>query len=303
MYDVVIIGAGPAGLTACLYALRSRLNVLLVEKMQVGGGLGYIEKLENYPGFPEGINGLEFAGAIQNQLKKYDFKFTQKEIKSIKQDSDLLFNLDAEGENIITKAVIIATGATPKKLGIPGEERFAGKGVSYCAVCDAPFFKDKEIVVIGGGNTALEESLYLTKFASRVTIVHRRNAFRADKIVQERVHKNEKIELVLDAVCDEIQGETFVAGTKLKFKDGREKLIPCSGVFIFAGMKPETGFLEGLLEVDESGQIITDEKMQSSVKGVFVCGDCRRVPLRQVITACGEGAIAAYSAGKYIEEF
>ncbi|MCP4649397.1 MAG: thioredoxin-disulfide reductase [PVC group bacterium] len=300
MFDMVIIGAGPAGLTACLYALRSRLDVLMVDKMQIGGGLGYIQNLENYPGFPDGISGLKLADDILAQLRSYEFKFLPINVSQI-SGADKSWQLEASGEKIITKSTIVAIGAEPKKLGVPGEETFIGKGVSYCAVCDALFFREKNVVVVGGGNAALEEAMYLTKFASSVTIVHRRDKFRADEVLQERVRDNSKIKFEMNAVCEEVVGAQTVNAVNIKYKDGTQKQIVCDGVFIFIGTSPKTGFLPDVVKKDPDGYILTDENMKTSAEGIYACGDCRVTSLRQVVTACGEGAVAAYSAQKYLD--
>ena len=301
-YDVIIIGAGPAGLTACLYCLRARLNVLLVDKLPIGGTLAYIKKIENFPGFPDGINGMDLADKITRQLKQHDFKFFQKQIKKIINLENGDWQIESENDVFQSRAVIVATGSSPRKLGVVGEDKLIGKGVSYCAICDAPFFQDKEVVVIGGGNTALEEALYLTKFASQVTLVHRRDAFRADKILQEKVLANGKIICIMSSVCIEINGYQKVESVLLKSTDLDMQKVACAGVFIFVGMIPETEFLLDSVKLDASGCVISGNDLSSSAPGIFACGDCRNVPLRQVITACGEGAVAAFSAGKYIEK-
>ena len=303
MFDLIIVGAGPAGLTACLYALRFRLNVLIVDKMQIGGYLNYIDTLENYPGFPGGITGAKLTEQITEQLKHYDFQFLQAQVEGITENSKGQWEIKTAKEKFITKTVIICAGTVPGKLGIPGEEQFLGKGVSYCAMCDAPFFKDKEIIVIGGGNTALEEALYLSKFASKVTIVHRRMVFRGDAIFVEKAKQNGKIEFIMDSVCVQICGSENVEGVKIKDSTGKIRDLNASGVFLFVGMNPQTGFLRGLVDMDEAGYISADEKLTTTAKGIFVAGDCRKNSLRQVISACGEGAKAAYSAHKLLEKY
>ncbi|MBU1087452.1 MAG: thioredoxin-disulfide reductase [Candidatus Omnitrophica bacterium] len=300
IYDLIIIGAGPAGLTACLYALRSRLNVLLIDKAMPGGYLGQILELENYPGF-EMISGFELAERMVKQLEKYAYQFKQFDVEKIEKQNDFWTVING-GEKLITKTLIIATGSSPRKLGIEGEAEFVGKGVSYCGVCDAPFFRDKEVVVIGGGNTALEEAIYLTKFVSKVTIVHRREGLRADKILEDRARENKKIQFILNAVCVKISGASIVEQIIIKdVNTGRQQDLKIQGVFVFAGMNPRTEFLNNLLETDKAGNIISDKNLAASQPGVFVCGDCTDITLRQVITACGQGAIAAYSVNKYLE--
>ncbi len=302
-YDLVIIGAGPAGLTACLYALRSRLKTLMLDKMQMGGYLSYIGSLENYPGFPEAISGKELGERIVKQLEKYGREFRLKEVRKIEAVGEQ-WRVNAEGEEISAKTVIIATGSRPRGLNIPGEKEFLGKGVSTCAICDAPFFRDKEIFVIGGGNTALEESLYLSEFAAKVNIVHRRDELRADRILQERARANQKISFLLSSECVEILGENVVRAVKIRDKkSGQVSEYQCKGVFLFTGMLPQTDFLSPDINRDAVGYIITDVAMMTSAKGIFAAGDCRQGSLRQVVSACGEGAHAAYSVKRYLENY
>ncbi len=303
MFDVIIVGAGPAGLTACLYALRFRLKVLVVDKMQIGGYLNYIDILENYPGFAEGISGIKLTEQITEQLKHYDFQFMQAQVEGISENANGQWELKTAKETLISKTVIICTGTVPRKLGIPGEKEFVGKGVSYCAMCDAPFFRNKEIVVIGGGNTALEEALYLSKFASKVTIVHRRMRFRGDEIFVEKAKQNEKIDFIMESVCTQIHGSGTVEGVSIKDSSGNIKQVSANGVFLFVGMAPQTELLKGLAEMDQAGYIITDENLAATAKGIFVAGDCRKNSLRQVINACGEGAKAAYSVHKLLAKY
>ncbi|MFH1061288.1 MAG: thioredoxin-disulfide reductase [Candidatus Omnitrophota bacterium] len=300
IFDLIIIGAGPAGLTACLYALRSRLNVLLIDKTAPGGYLGQIIDLENYPGF-ELISGFELAENILKQLKKYDYQYKQLAAEKIKKVDDL-WNVISADQVLVAKTLIIATGSSSRKLGVEGEQEFIGKGVSYCGVCDAPFFRDKDVVVIGGGNTALEEAIYLTKFANKVRIVHRRQGLRADKVLEDKARANKKIEFILNAVCTKISGKNTVEQINIQdVNTKKQETLQTQGVFVFVGMNPETEFLNDLLEKDESGYIRTNKDLSTSEMGIFVCGDCGDIPLRQVITACGQGAIAAHSASKYLE--
>ncbi len=301
-YDLVIIGAGPAGLTACLYALRSSLTTLLVDKMQIGGGLAYIEKLENYPGFPSGVSGMELIDKISAQLKNYAFNYSEEEIKTLKADNGLWKIIGLEKE-FSSKAVIIASGSIPKEAGVKGEEKFKGKGVSYCAVCDAPLFKEKTVVIIGGGNSALQEAIFVSEFAKNVIIVHRKDIFRADSILQKKAKDNAKIKFMLSSHLEEIIGKDFVEAVSIKNAKGDTEELNCQGVFVFAGVRPNTNFVKGVVKTDEEGYIITDEKLESSARGVFACGDCRKRVLRQVITACAEGAISAYSSRNFVENF
>lgn len=299
-YDLVIIGAGPAGLTAGIYAARARMNVLLLEKTAPGGQILITDWIENYPGFPEGISGYDLSEKMKIQAESLGLKIESAEVHSL--------NLSGKAKEIIlqdraltTKSIIIASGASPKKLGI-GEEKFFGKGVSFCATCDGPFFKEKTVVAVGGGDTAVQESIFLTKFAKKVYLVHRRNELRAAKILQERALKNEKIEFVWDSVVTGVEGFFGLEGVKVKnLKTDEEKTISAKGCFIWVGILPNTSFLNDSVKTDEFGFILADAKMQTSVPGVFAAGDVRETPLRQIATAVGDAAIAAVSAEHYIE--
>lgn len=299
-YDLVIIGAGPAGLTAGIYAARARMNVLLLEKSVPGGQILITDWIENYPGFPEGISGYDLSEKMKIQAEDLGLKIETAEVHSL--------NLSGESKQILlkdrtitTKTLIIASGASPKKLGI-GEDKFFGKGVSFCATCDAPFFRDKTVVAVGGGDTAVQEAMFLTKFAKKVYLVHRRNELRAAKILQERVLNNEKIEMVWDSVVTGIEGFFSVEGVRIKnLKTSEEKTIKANGCFIWVGILPNTSFLNTSVETDAFGFILADAKMQTSVPGVYVAGDVRDTPLRQIATAVGDAAIAAVSAEHFIE--
>ncbi len=299
-YDLVIIGAGPAGLTAGIYAARARMNVLLLEKAAPGGQILITDWIENYPGFPEGISGYDLSEKMKIQAESLGLKIESAEVHSL--------NLSGQAKEIVlkdrtltTKSLIIASGASPKKLGI-GEEKFFGKGVSFCATCDGPFFKGKTVVAVGGGDTAVQESIFLTKFAKKVYLVHRRNELRAAKILQERALKNEKIEFVWDSVVTGVEGFFGLEGVKVKnLKTEEETTISANGCFIWVGILPNTSFLNDAVKTDEFGFITADAKMQTSVPGVFAAGDVRDTPLRQIATAVGDAAIAAISAEHYIE--
>jgi len=300
-YDVIIIGGGPAGLTAGIYTSRARLKTLLVESFSVPCQAVTTDHIENYPGFPEGINGFELVEKFKKQAEKFGTEFIVSEIKTIKENNPL-WQVITEDKSYIARSVIIASGASPKKLNIPGEDKFRGRGVSYCGTCDGALFKDKEVVVAGGGDTALEEALFLTRFVRKVTVVHRRNALRGTKILQERAFANKKIEFIWDSVVTEIKGANKVTGVKMKnVTTTAEVDFPCDGVFIFVGYAPNTGFLKDALLMDESGYIITDDNCLASKPGIFACGDCRKKLLRQVVTACGDGATAAFNCQHYIE--
>jgi thioredoxin reductase (NADPH) len=306
IYDAIIIGGGPAGLTAGIYLSRARMNTLLIEKAIPGGQAVFTEIIENYPGFPEGIGGPELMQKMEEQAVRFGLKIEYGEavevrIKEGKEDKVKIVKINNQEYN--TLAIILASGAEASKLGIPGEEELRGRGVSYCATCDAPFFKDQKIVVIGGGDTAIEEALYLTKFVREVTIIHRRDRLRATKILQERVVANKKINFSWDSVVTKILGKEKVEGVLIQNKKtGEEKEISCQGVFVFVGNIPNSKFLKELAKLDKRGYILTDDNMMTSKVGIYACGDVRNKILRQVVTACGEGATAAFAAQKYIEE-
>ena len=301
-YDLVIIGAGPAGLTAGLYAARARLNVLLLEKAAPGGQILITDWIENYPGFPEGLSGYDLAEKMRVQAEELGLKIETAEVHSLNLSSDIK-EIVLKDRSIRTKSLIIASGASPKKLGI-GEDKYMGKGISFCATCDAPFFKEKTVVAIGGGDTAVQEAIYLTKFAKKVYLVHRRDELRATKILQERALANDKIEFVWDSVVTGVEGFFGIEGVHVKnVKTNEEKTIKANGCFIWVGILPNTEFLKGSVKTDEFGFIIADAKMKTNVPGVYVAGDVRDTPLRQVSTAVGDGAIAAISAEHYIENF
>ena len=300
-YDLVIIGGGPAGLTAGLYASRSRLKVLLVEKIVPGGQILVTDWIENYPGFPEGISGFDLAQKIAEQAGRFDLEIITDEVKSIEVEG-VLKKINLQNETITSHALIIASGASPRKLGLPGEEQFFGKGLSTCATCDAPFYKDRVVAAIGGGDTAVQESIYLTKFAQKVYLIHRRDELRATKILQERALANEKIEMLWDTVPTRFSGLFNVDTVSLKnVKTGEERDLKVDGCFVWVGILPNTGFLNNSVTVDDSGFIVANTKMETSIPGVYAVGDVRDTPLRQIASAVGDAAIAAFSAEHYIE--
>ena len=304
MYDLIIIGAGPAGLTAGIYAGRFRLDSVIFEKMSAGGQIILSYSIENYPGFPGGISTFELIDKFKAQVDELGVKIENKEITQIKEISEsgrTAYELHAQEEIYKTRSVIIATGAESKRLGIPGEDRLIGRGVSYCATCDGPLFKNKEVVVIGGGDKAVEEALFLTSYAQGVSIIHRRSELRASKILVEKAKENPKIKFILDSVVEEVCGEKKVDAVKIRnVKTDSKADIACQGVFIFVGITPNTSFLKNFLEFDEQGFIITGSDLRTKKEGIFAAGDCRSKSLYQVISACGEGATAADSAHKYL---
>ncbi|MBU4287240.1 MAG: thioredoxin-disulfide reductase [Proteobacteria bacterium] len=300
-YDLVIIGGGPAGLTAGLYAARARLNVILIEKIVPGGQVLTSDWIENYPGFPEGISGPDLIQKMTEQVKKFDLNIESNEVISLDL-SDPVKKIKLSDRTITSHTIIIATGASPRKLGIPGEDIFFGKGLSTCATCDGPFFKDKIVAAVGGGDTAVQESIFLTKFVKKVYLIHRRDQLRATKILQERAFANDKIEFVWDSVLTSIDGLTNVEKITVKnVKTGDTKELSVDGCFIWTGILPNTEFLKDELKVDNYGFIIVDSNMQSSVPGVFAAGDVRSTGLRQIVTAAGDAASAVFSAEHYIE--
>ncbi|MEW6620983.1 MAG: thioredoxin-disulfide reductase [bacterium] len=301
MYDVVIIGGGPAGLTAGLYTSRARLKTLLIESYTLPSQAVTTAFIENYPGFPEGIGGFELIERFRKQVEIFGLESTIGDVRGI-HSVDNTWRVEVGDKVYDCRCLIIATGARPKELNVPGEVKFRGKGVSYCATCDGALFKNKDIVVVGGGDTAVEEALFLTRFGKKVTLIHRRDTLRATKILQERISKHEKVDFLWNSVVVEISGNENVEAIKVKnTTTQQESKIFCDGVFIFVGLIPNTAFLKGIIELDEEGYIITDEGMKTSNEGIFACGDCRKKSLRQIITACGDGASAAFSAQKYLE--
>ncbi len=301
-YDLVIIGGGAAGLTAAIYAGRANIKTAVIEKTAPGGQAAITDAVENYPGF-DSISGFELAQKMYSQSKKFGAKFIASSIKKIDLSGKIKVIETAKGI-FEAKAVIIATGAAPKKLGFKGEDTYTGKGVSYCATCDGFFFKDKEVFVVGGGNSAVQEAIFLTKFAKSVTMIVRKDRLRCSKVLSERLFANEKIKVFFNTELMEATGESKVQKLVLKNNISSEEQIFITediyGVFIFIGYAPETDIFEDV-EKDENGNIITDENMHTNLNGVFAAGDVRKKVLRQIVTAAADGALAAYEAEKYIE--
>jgi thioredoxin reductase (NADPH) len=301
MHDLIIIGAGPAGLTAGLYAARARLNVLLLERLAPGGQVLTTDWVENYPGFPEGISGVELMEKMKAQAEHFDLPIRMEEVAELELRSEKKVVLTHK-ERLEAKSLILALGATPKKLGIEGEKLLIGKGVSYCATCDGPFYRDQEVAVIGGGDTALEEALFLTRFASRIHLAHRRDKLRAVKLLRDRAMAEDKIKFLWDTVPVRILGERGVEGIELKnVKTGEIAHKEVQGVFVFIGTQPNADVINGMVKQDENGFIVTNETMETSTPGVFAAGDIRSKALRQVSTAVGDGATAAFFAERYLE--
>jgi len=300
--ELIIIGSGPAGFTAGIYAGRAQLAPLLITGSAPGGQMALTPEIENYPGFPQGISGQELNQLMQQQAERFGTKVQMDEVTAVELSTHP-FKVTAYGGEYETKALIIATGTSPRKLGVPGEAELTGRGVSYCATCDGFFFQDRRVVVVGGGDAAVEEAIFLTKFASQVYVVHRRNRLRAEKVFQERAFRNEKIDFVWDSVVTEILGDGKVTGVRLKnVKTDEESVLEADGVFIYVGNIPNTGFLEGQLELDDRGYVVTNRQCHTSVPGVFAAGDVQERVLKQVSTAVGSGAMAAMEAEKFIAE-
>jgi thioredoxin reductase (NADPH) len=305
VYDIVILGGGPAGLTAGIYASRARMKTLLVERAACGGQVLIADRIENFPGFPDGAKGPDLAEWMSKQAGHFGLEIKTDEVKRIipKRSEKDSFSIElSDSPALKARAIIMATGAKWNSLNVPGEKELSGRGVSYCATCDGPLFRGKDVVVVGGGDTALEDALFLTKFANKVTIVHRRDKLRATKILQERAFANKKIEMCLNSTCAEILGKVRVEGIKVKdVKTAGEKTIKADGVFVLIGLSPNTDIVKGLISLCPKGYVLTNEEMKTSVDGIFACGDVRMKMLRQVVTATGDGAIAATSAEHYVE--
>lgn len=300
VYDVVIAGAGPAGMTAAVYTSRANMSTLMLERGIPGGQMANTEEIENYPGFAH-ILGPDLSTQMFEHAQKFGAEYAYGDIKEVVDGNPYKIVRTGDKE-YLAKAVIIATGAEHRLLGVPGEKELSGRGVSYCAVCDGAFFRGKELVVVGGGDSAVEEAVFLTRFASKVTIIHRRNEFRAQKILQKRAFENEKIEVIWDTVVKEIRGENVVQSVLLEnVKTGEQREYPTNGVFIYVGMDPLTQSVRGLGITNEAGYVLTDEQMRTKVPGVFAAGDVREKMLRQVVTATGDGSIAAQAAQHYVE--
>jgi len=300
-HDMVIIGGGPGGLTAGLYAARDKQDVVMLEKLSPGGQVLSTDWVENYSGFPDGVSGFDLMERMKKQAEKFGLKILSHEVSHVNFTGTEKI-LELNNGSIAARSVILATGAQPRKLGIDGEGFLTGKGVSYCGTCDGPFYRDAVVAVIGGGDTALEEAIFLTRFAREVHVIHRRDQLRGTKILQERAFANEKIRFIWDSVPVRIEGITGVEKLCLKnVKTGEESILQFEGVFIFVGTRPVTEFLNGAVELDDKGFIKVNRKQETSIPGVFAAGDVTSESFRQIATAVGDGASAALNAEKYLE--
>ena len=303
LYDLVIIGGGPSGLTAAIYAARAALKTLVLLGSAPGGQMSNTEMIENFPGFPEGISGMELAQRMQTQAERFGAEVVMDTVTAV-DFSTRPFTVSTYSKQYQAKMVIVATGAVPRMLGVPGESEFFGRGVSTCATCDGFFYRGKKVVVVGGGDSALDEGLVLTKFADEVIFVHRRNELRATKIYQERAFANPKVRFVWDSVVEEVLGDETVTGVRVRnVKTGETSVVEADGVFVYVGMEPATDLFKGQLEVNEWGFIVADERQHTSVPGVFASGDVQDYLYRQVVVAAGTGAIAAMEAEKFLGEY
>lgn len=298
---VAVIGSGPAGLTAALYAARASLEPLVIRGLQPGGLIATTSEVENYPGFVDGIGGYELADNMEKQAMRFGAKFKDTLITSIDASKRPFVLHTDDGEDITADTIIVSTGASPRKLGVPGEDKLANRGVSYCATCDGFFFREKRVIVVGGGNSALDEGLFLTRYVSELVIVHRRDSLRADQVLQERAFSNPKVRFVWDSTVDEIVGDTTVTGVKIRnLKTGEVTDLATDGVFPYIGHVPNTGIFQGLLDLDENGYIVTDHHTRTKVPGIFAAGDVVDHVYRQAITAAGEGCKSAMEAVWYL---
>ncbi len=302
MYDVIIIGSGAAGLSAGIYTSRAKLKTVLLEKGIPGGLTATTDLIENYPGFPDGVNGMDLMDKMTKQAQKFGTEIATAEVKSVKPKGSKIEVHTDKGERS-APVVIVASGTVPKKLNIPGEQKFRGRGVSYCATCDGPLFKDRDIAIVGCGSSGLQEGLFLLKFVKSITFVEFLPHMTAEKILQERIKKDDRAKFLLNHMLTRINGENEVSSITAKDRQSNEeKLIKVSGVFIYVGLLPNSDFLKGVVELDKAGYVITNEKTETSVSGIFAVGDVRSNQVRQISTAVGDGTVAAIMAEKYIDK-
>ncbi len=304
MFDVVIVGAGPAGLTAAIYASRSRLKTAVLDRNMAGGQIALTHLVENYPGFPEGISGFDLAQKMREQAEKFGAELREIEgVEQFRPEADGSYVVLTDREEVRAATVILAPGVEARRSGVPGEAEFVGRGVSWCATCDGALYRDKTVAVIGGGNAAVEEGMFLTKFTDKVYLVHRRDELRATPIARERIFANPKVEFVWDSIPKRIDGTEMVEALEVEnVKTGEPRALPVNGVFIYIGQIPNTEWLRGTVDLDESGYIVTDQLLQTNLPGVFASGDARANPLKQIAMAVGDGALAAVQAGHYVDD-
>lgn len=301
-FDIIIIGAGPAGLSAAIYGARGGLKTAIFEKGMVGGQINVTDEVENYPGFEEPLSGFDLTDKMRKQAERFGAVFIDEEIIAIGMEG-LCKVIETSENKYRAKSLIICTGAHPRRLNVPGEERLTGRGVSYCATCDGALYRDKIVAVVGGGDSAIEEGIFLTRFAKKVYVIHRRDQLRAQKIIQERAFRNPKMEFIWDTVIQEIHGEKKVEKLELvNRKTQHISMLPVDGIFIYVGILPNNELLESRIELDSAGFVLTDQNMHTNVPGIYAAGDIRHTVLRQVVTATSDGAIAAWSAEKWIIE-
>ena len=302
VHDLVIVGAGPAGLTAGIYASRGRLDTVILERNMAGGQIALTELVENYPGFPEGISGFDLAEKMKAQAVEFGAEMREVQVVTALTPTPEGYQVVTDQGALLTKAVILAPGVEARRSGIPGEAEFIGRGVSWCATCDGPLYRGRTVAVVGGGDSAVEEGMFLAKFAERVYLVHRRDELRAAPIAQERCFATSKFEFVWDSVPRKIDGEEMVEALEVEnVKTGEMRVLPVSGVFMYIGQIPNTAWLRDTVELDEHGYIMTDELLRTPLPGVFACGDAHANPLKQIAMAVGEGALAAVQAGRYLD--
>ncbi len=300
LYDMIVVGGGPGGYTAALYAARSGLDVLVLEKLSAGGQMALTETIENYPGFAEGVGGFELAEIMQRQAERFGAKSEYAEVEKMELYASPKV-LHTSAGTFYAKTVVLATGANPRKLGVAGEDELVGRGVAYCASCDGMFYKDKTVVVVGGGNTAAEDALILSRIAKKVILVHRRDTLRATKVYHQPLMQTENVEFRWNSVITELLHDEKLTGVRLEnVKTGEQELLPCDGVFVSVGRVPVTELVQGQLELDAGGYVVADETTATSIPGVYAVGDVRTKQLRQVVTAVADGAVAVHQAEQYL---
>lgn len=300
LYDMIVVGGGPGGYTAALYAARSGLDVLVLEKLSAGGQMALTETIENYPGFAEGVGGFELAEIMQRQAERFGAKSEYAEVEKMELSASPKV-LHTSAGTFYAKTVVLATGTNPRKLGVAGEDELVGRGVAYCASCDGMFYKDKTVVVVGGGNTAAEDALILSRIAKKVILVHRRDTLRATKVYHQPLMQTENVEFRWNSVITELLHDEKLTGVRLEnVKTGEQELLPCDGVFVSVGRVPVTELVQGQLELDAGGYVVADETTATSIPGVYAVGDVRTKQLRQVVTAVADGAVAVHQAEQYL---